>query len=186
MTALEDALPSFDFETRHSRWVNAAPDSVWSALTALRMQDLTLTRPLMSIRHIVGTSPLGDERLVENGPVSMFELDPPRYAVGGTIARSWQLRPERVAVTSLEQFTTFDEPGWATFLTDFSLDPRGGGVQVTTVTRGRCTDDRARRRFALYWALIRVPSALIRQDMLTAICRAARRLDVSDRECPPG
>lgn len=73
---------------------------------------------------------------------------------------------------------SFDEPGWVAFLTDFPVEPRGGGVQLTTVTRGRCTDDRARRRFAAYWAFIRLPSGLIRRDMLAPICRAARRVDV--------
>lgn len=179
MTALEDALPTYDFQMRHSRWVAARPASVWSALTTLTLDDLWIARPLVSIRHLGGTAGYGERSLFEDGPVRMFEVDPPRYAVGGTVGRSWQLRPDRVPVTSLPQFSSFDEPGWVAFLTDFAVEPCRGGVQLTTVTRGRCTDDRARRRFAPYWAFIRVPSGLIRRDMLAAICRGARRADVS-------
>jgi len=179
VTALEDALPGYDFQVRHSRWIAAEPVAVWRALSTLTLDDLWVTRPLVAIRHLGRTAGNGGRRLFTDGPVRMFVLDPPRYALGGTVDRPWQLRPDRIAVTSLQQFMDFDEPGWVAFLTDFTLEVRGNGVQLTTVTRGRCTDSRARRLFAPYWAFIRVPSGLIRRDILAAVSRAARRVDVS-------
>lgn len=69
----------------------------------------------------------------------------------------------------------FEEPGWTKYLTDFHLEPCDGGVQLTTETRGYSTNDRARRRFALYWALIRPASGPVRRDMLVTIRRLATR-----------
>lgn len=59
------------------------------------------------------------------------------------------------------------------YLIDFQLEPRDGGVRLTTETRGHCTDRRARHRMALYWCLIRPGSGLIRRDMLRAVARLA-------------
>ena len=125
MTALEDALPGYDFQVRHSRWIAAEPAAVWRALSTLTLDDLWVTRPLVAIRHLGRTAGNGGRRLFTDGPVRMFVLDPPRYALGGTVDRPWQLRPDRIAVTSLQQFMDFDEPGWVAFLTDFTLEVRG-------------------------------------------------------------
>jgi hypothetical protein len=46
---------------------------------------------------------------------------------------------------------------------------------LTTETRIWCADGRARRRFALYWALVRPFSGLIRILMLRAVAREATR-----------
>ncbi|MDQ4004708.1 MAG: hypothetical protein M3135_00190 [Actinomycetota bacterium] len=42
-----------------------------------------------------------------------------------------------------------------------------------TETRVLCVDDRARRRFAVYWALIGPFSGWIRHDLLRGIARIA-------------
>ncbi len=103
----------------------------------------------------------------------MLETTAPTYTVGGAIARPWQRQPERRDIASLSEFARFDDPGWTKYLTDFHLEPRDGGVQVSTETRGYSTNDRARRRFALYWALIRPASGLVRRDMLATVGRLA-------------
>jgi len=111
--------------------------------------------------------------LFTDGPVRMFEITPSAYAVGGAVARPWQHRPARSDIASLEEFACFAEPGWTKYLTDFQLQPGNGGVQLTTETRGYSTDSRARRRFAVYWALIRPASGLVRRDMLATVRRRA-------------
>ncbi len=103
----------------------------------------------------------------------MFEITPFTYAVGGAVARPWQHRPARRDIASLEEFARFTESGWTKYLTDYHLQPGNGGVQLTTETRGYSTDSRARRRFALYWALIRPASGLVRRDMLATVRRRA-------------
>ena len=44
---------------------------------------------------------------------------------------------------------------------------------MITETRVRCVDDRARRRFALYWLLIKVFSGWLRRDFLRKVARIA-------------
>lgn len=172
-TRLEQTMPVHQFHERHSRWIDASLTEVWQALITLRMDQLTLTRPLVAIRRLGRQTPMSAKPLFTEGPVRMLEVISPTYAVGGTIGRPWQRRPARRHVASLDAFAGFHEPGWTKYLTDFHLESRDGGVQLTTETRGYSTDDWARRRFALYWALIRPASGLVRHDMLATIGRLA-------------
>jgi hypothetical protein len=89
------------------------------------------------------------------------------------IGRPRQFRPVRLPVGSIQRFIAFQEKGWGKYLVSFELAPGPGGVLLTTGTRGTSTDPAARRRFALYWAVIRHPSGLIRRDVLKAVARAA-------------
>lgn len=175
-TRLEQAMPVYHFHERHSRWIAASPTEVWQALTTLRLDQLTLTRPLVALRHVGTQTALPTTPLFTDGPVPMIEVVSPTYAIGGTIGRPWQRRPARRDVASMQEFTGFDEPCWTKYLTDFHLEPLEGGIQLTTETRGYSTDDWARRRFALYWALIRPASGLVRRDLLTTVSRLATRI----------
>ena len=172
-TTLEQTMPVYHFHERHSRWIDASPEQVWQALTTLTLDQLTLTRALVAIRHIRAHAATPAKPLFTDGPVRMFEITPAAYAVGGVVARPWQHRPARADIASLEEFARFAEPGWTKYLTDFHLQPCNGGVQLTTETRGYSTDSRARRRFAVYWALIRPASGLVRRDMLATVRRRA-------------
>ena len=53
------------------------------------------------------------------------------------------------------------------------LQAVSGGTLLSTETRAIANDDAARRRFAIYWRLIRPASSLIRHDILRAIARQA-------------
>ncbi len=172
-TLLEQAMPLYHFHERHSRWIDAEPARVWQVLSTLTLDQLTLTRPLMSMRRLGRRSSMTSKPLFTDGPVRMLELAPPTYAVGGAVTRAWHLHPPRRDVGSLEEFIRFEEPGWVKYLTDFNLQSGEGGVRLTTETRCRATDRRARRLFALYWALIRPGSGLIRRDMLATVARLA-------------
>ncbi len=139
-TRLEQTMPVYHFRERHSRRIAASPPEVWQALTTLRLDQLPVARPLVALRHVGAQSAKPTKPLFTDGPVSMIEVLPPTYAVGGTIGRPWQRQPARRNVASLDEFTGFDEPGWTKYLTDFHLEPREGGVQLTTETRGHSTD----------------------------------------------
>lgn len=174
-TPLEHTIPVYHFHEQHSRWIDASPTQVWQALTTLSLDQLTLTRPLIALRHLGTHAPSSDRPLFTDGPLSMLETTAPTYAVGGAIARPWRRHPERRDIATLSEFARFDEPGWTKYLTDFHLEPRDGGVQLTTETRGYSTNEWARRRFTLYWALIRMGSGLVRRDMLATVSRLATR-----------
>ncbi len=173
MTDLDVVLPQYDFAERHRRLIRAEPESVWNALTTLTLADLRLTQPLVWVRGLGGRRPEVDKPLFSSGPVTMLIVNGPWYALGGAVSRPWQRSPTRLPVTTLEEFLAVDEPGWATYLTDFRLRPVSGGTLLSTETRVRCTDSRSRQRFALYWAVIRPFSGMIRHEMLAAADRRA-------------
>lgn len=180
-TRLEQTMPVYRFHERHNRWVAASSTEVWQALTTLRLDQMPLARPLVALRHLGTRTAMPTAPLFTDGPVRMIEVLAPTYAIGGAIGRPWQRQPTRRDVTSLPEFIAFDEPGWTKYLTDFHLEPREGGIQLTTETRGYSTDDWARRRFALYWALIRPASGLVRRDLLTTVSRLATRAPAAPR-----
>ncbi len=174
-TTLERTMPVYHFRERHSRLIAARPETMWQALVSLTLNDLAITKPLVALRHLGSHSGSPAKPLFTHGPVTMLEVEPPRYAVAGAVARAWQPKPERRTVTTIGAFTAFDEPGWVKYLTDFTLTTEGGHTRLSTETRGYSTDDHARRLFRLYWAAIRLPSGVIRKDMLRAIARLTRR-----------
>lgn len=75
----------------------------------------------------------------------------------------------------LQPFTPDNPPGIAKLVLSFQWQRNAAGHHdLTTVTRIYCTDDRARRRMALYWAVIRPFSGLIRLRLLNHIRRASQ------------
>lgn len=172
-TSLERALPTQHVDEHHSRLIAADIDTVWAALASLRMDQLSVTRPLVALRHLGRRAPSPAQPLLTGGPVTILELDPPSYAVGGAIGRPWRPRPERRDVLTMADFRAFDEPGWVKYLTDFQLTEEPGGTRLTTRTRGHATDARSRRLFLAYWAVIRLGSGLIRRDILATVDRLA-------------
>lgn len=171
-TLLEQVMPVYHFHEVHHRRMAAPADAVWDALRRVRLDDLRLTQPLVALRHLGARTTPATGPLLTEGPVRLLELRE-GYAIGGTVARPWQRRPARQDVADLAAFVAYAEPGWTKYLTDFAVLERAGGVELRTETRGYSTDDASRRRFAAYWALIRVPSGLIRRDLLAAVDRLA-------------
>lgn len=169
-TMLERAMPVYHFRETHQRLIHAGPDRVWEALTSLTLDQLTLTKPMVALRHL-GRPPSPRRPLFTDGPVQLVAVDSPRYALGAAIAQPWRLSPPRHEVASLPEFVEFDAPGWTKYLTDFRLQTSDAGVRLSTETRGYSTDQHARRRFALYWAAIRTGSHLVRLDILATVAR---------------
>lgn len=174
-TTLQRTMPVYHFRERHSRLISAPPDVVWHALTTLTFDDLTITRPLVALRYLGRRRTSGAKLVLTEGPTTIFDLDAPQYAIGGAVSRPWQRTPERRIVTSIDEFETFDEPGWAKYLVDFDLTREGDATRLSTETRGYSTNDHARRVFRFYWAAIRLGSGVIRRDVLASIAKASAR-----------
>lgn len=172
-TTLAEALPGTRFSERHSLDIDASPEQVWAALTALRWSDLRITRLLMLLRSLGRAPKAGEQRVLDQGPV---RLESPRYAAGAAIGRPWQLRPEPGPhVEGLQGVADFGEPGRLKYGMDFTLiELPTGHTRLDTATLCEPTDESARRRFRPYWLLIRPFSGLIRRDMPHAIARRAQ------------
>ena len=172
-TLLDEVLPEFDFRSRHSRRVAASPEWVAEAVEVLSMGRAASL--LFKLRGIDLPSGSIREALTESGFTVLAER-PGREVVAGTNGQFWALRElaHMEAPPDLAGFRAFDRPGWAQAAISLRFEPCGNGsTEVATETRVRCVDDAARRRFAVYWSLIKVFSGWLRRDFLRRIARIA-------------
>jgi len=181
MLTLDELLPDPDFRERHGRRIAAPPAPVWDAVQELRLGDLALSRALMGVRllppRLAGRPEslrMVSGRLLEEGPVPVLASEPGRSVVAGGVLQPWKLtggeEPPELDAAALRAFA---EPGWVKVGYDLVVEPDGSGSRLTTETRVTATDPGTRRRFGLYWVLIRPGSGLIRRDMLRAVARRA-------------
>jgi hypothetical protein len=100
---------------------------------------------------------------------TVLDEDPPRELLIGLVGRFWRLRGglRRIGAKSLVEGVP---PGCARAAWNFRIEPldRGRNV-VVTETRVQCADLKTRRKFGVYWILIRPGSGLIRRCMLRTI-----------------
>jgi len=184
VTSLDQILPSFQHREQHTRWIDAPPQAVWDALQSVSFDELSVMRLGLALRGLPARL-LGRAEAAPAGPfLAGFKAhgyvvlaeEPGREVVNGSIARPWKpAGAERTTVAQLAQFVGFADPGWAKVAADFRLKHERGGTRISTETRVLTTDAKARRAFAAYWTIIRVPSGLIRRDLLRAIARRAER-----------
>ena len=91
----------------------------------------------------------------------------------GLVGRFWTATGQILRLDA-EGVRTFDEPGYAKAVWDFRLAAQPDGTtRLSTETRVRCLDAPSRRRFRLYWRVIRPFSGLIRIALLRAVAREA-------------
>jgi hypothetical protein len=130
------------------------------------------------MRILMGLRTLGrkvgeDDRTVFEGFKGMgfreVAQDAGRELVVVGIGQFWKPSGGLQKVTSKEQFLSFQEPGYAKTAFNFRIEDG----ELSTETRIAGTDAHARRRFGLYWLLIRPGSGLIRREWLRAIDRRA-------------
>jgi hypothetical protein len=172
-TLLDQVLPQFDFSSRHERRVAAPPERVAQAIVAFRLRGRASLLARIRGLHIP-SGPIRDA-LVGSGFTILAER-PGREMVAGTTGQFWALREQAhmEAPPDLQAFRVFDRPGWAQGAISILIEPlENGSTNVTTETRVRCVDDAARRRFAIYWLLIKVFSGWLRRDFLRTIARIA-------------
>ena len=118
----------------------------------------------------------GDAPLVDGFTRAGFFVlaEEPDELVFGVVGRFWTLDGgiERIAASD---FVTFAEPGFAKAVFNFPVREVAGGTLLTTETRIKGTDERARRSFRRYWRVVMPGSALIRRAWLRAIRKRAER-----------
>jgi hypothetical protein len=167
MILLDRAMPNCDRREVHRRPSHAPPAAVWETIHELRGDELKLMRALMSMRSL-GRSRGGAETVLRSFQRMGFRViaeEPGSELVIAGIGRFWKLSGGLRRVEGPDHFAAFDEPGYAKVAFNFRLDD---GV-LSTETRIAGTDAHARRRFGIYWMLVRPGSGLIRREWLRAI-----------------
>lgn len=170
--ALARTLPAARFGEWHAAVLRARPEAVWRAVHEIRWRELRLTLPLLLLR---GFGPALDAPCFQTLAARGAQLsDPPRESAFVVVGRPWRLRPGFLpdAPRTMREVRDFAEPGWLKYGMEWRLTPLDAErTLVETATLCEAGDAAARRRFAPYWALIRLPSGLVRRDMLAAIRR---------------
>jgi hypothetical protein len=174
---LEDILPHHDVHEVHSTAIAASPEAVLDAVHEVTAREV----PLMVFLTLLRAGPRARRLAGGRTILAQFERagfvplrEGPDGLVYGGVGRFWTPSGGLRRLDAAE-FDAFEEPGYAKAAFSFVLEPRGERTLLTTETRVRCTDERARRSFKLYWRLISLGSAAIRIAWLRAIRRRAER-----------
>lgn len=171
---IDDFMPVFHAVERHALTVAAPPPVVYRAIAQTDFARAGLIRWLLRLRGLgrPGRLTLGD--VTRGGFVLLGERPGCEMALG-IAGKFWTPSGGRVTLDA-EGFRRFERAGYAKAVWDFRVVEAGEGVtRLTTETRIWCADGAARRRFRLYWAVVRPFSGLIRILMLRAVAREATR-----------
>jgi hypothetical protein len=156
VTGLDKAVPRWQFDERHEIRIAAPPERIYSAIRLVTAGEIRFFQILTTIRclgrcreesiiHAPDAKPILE--VATRGGFRVLLDDPPRELVIGT-----RVAPRTLAVMN------------------FRVEPDG---RVTTETRVFAETDSARRKFAVYWRIIRPGSGIIRRGWLEAIKRRA-------------
>lgn len=177
--AIDRHLGVYDVRSYHSTEVEASATATYRAARDL---DLGRSAPVVALLAVRGlphfltgkmrpSRSLTLETFLQAGFV-MLEENAPRELVMGAVGRFW--RPDSGFLRlPTDDFSTFDEPGFAKAVMSLTVDDQGRSSLLATETRVACTDASARRKFSLYWRAIGPFSGLIRRIMLDQVKRTA-------------
>lgn len=170
--ALDRLLPHWDHRERHEIAVRAPREDVLRAVDETRWRDLPLFHALLLVGSLGTKRAKAEEAFLGSmteGGFTELHRTGHELVVGAVVATEEPKGPAALAEPAAESFAAFDRPGHYKVAFDF----RVGEGRLTTETRVLSTDEAARRRFARYWMLIRLPSGLIRREWLHGIRRRA-------------
>jgi hypothetical protein len=183
-SALDRAMPSWQFHEVHTIRIAAPPDAVYRSIHSVTADEILFFRTLTWIRspHF-GRSDGRSILQPPSDPVPLLTValrsgfitisdEPAREIVIGTVVAGHisALRGARTA----ENFVRLSAPGFVKATMNFLIEPAGPRTSdVTTETRVFATDARTSRLFAPYWRVIYPGSALIRRMWLRAVKRRA-------------
>jgi hypothetical protein len=148
VSLIDDWLPEFEVGKRYDAAVAAAPE---------RAVDLVLA------------GPVAPDRLV--GSLLALRGIPARGRTVEEYLRTLDF--DHLGRTPTEWAAAHDGRRLKVAIA-FEAEPIPGGSRLATETRVRALDDRARRRFRLYWLAVGEFSGLIRRRWLRSVQEAAR------------
>jgi hypothetical protein len=183
--ALDRLLPRWDHREKHELAVHAPREQVLRAVEETRWRDLPFCNALLMVGSFGTRREKAQEPFLSSmtggGFIELHRSDN-ELVVGAVVSIDDPKGPAGLAAPVDEAFAAFDRPGHYKVAFDFRVTE---GL-LTTETRVISTDEAARRRFARYWALIRLPSGLIRRDWLHGIRRRAEEPGARSRKPETG
>ena len=188
----DEIVPAAPYRELHRRLVAAPIEDVWPHCLDVSAREVRTLGPLMALRSLPALITRKGARsasapralldvFTDEGFVLLHRDSAPLYGrasiVFGGAGQFWSARNNTpIAFSDGDAFVDFDEPGHAKVITRLdAIDLGDGTTRIETETLVAGTDPVSTRRFGPYWALIRLPSGLIRRSWLAAIDRRVRR-----------
>ena len=171
---LSDFLPQYDFSERHERVIAAPRDAVRRAAEEWSPAESWLWRALLVGRGL--GRPSGTLRQWAEALGFLCLADTEDEVVYGQAGRFWSLRERQALVSARtpEELLALDDPRAAVAAMSVRIEALAPDrTRLSTETRIHALGPPARRRFRLYWLLIRPFSGLLRRAMLAGIKRRA-------------
>jgi hypothetical protein len=183
---LDEVLPQYHVREVHELGIEATPDAIYEAIENLTPQEVPIAGLLMGLRSLPAR--ISGRRLPrDGGPTTLLhqmrkggfvalESEPGQENVLLLVGQFWKLRGgTNVRISNRDEFREFNDPRFARAAINFLVVPQEaiGMCRLRTETRVSVPGRAARRRFLLYWAVIRPWSGLIRHAWLRAVKRRA-------------
>ena len=170
-------MPRYHFSERHQIYVDAPQHVAFNAVAATDITDSAIARILLALWRFP-TRLLLRESL--NRPISVRDLlvlshDSPTSLVRGIVVG--RISRSQAREITPQEFPLFDKADCFKSILGFHVTPQGDGALVQTETRAWCTSGLALMVFAPYWAVVRLPSGLIRRRLLAHIKRKSESRD---------
>ncbi|MGW7465530.1 hypothetical protein ACWGJT_12705 [Streptomyces xantholiticus] len=163
-TLLDHQMPKWHFREHHWVAVLAPREEVLQAARELTWRQAPVARFLLGFtrnRLRPGDRVLDD---FAKGGDTVLALGDDEFLYGGIGSQAGPVTPDR---PMHEVFLDYAEPG----CTKVGFHMRYSDGILATETRILATDEKTRRSFGRYWALIRIPSGIIRISLLAAVKR---------------
>ncbi len=168
---IDKFLPDYQFREHHARKVRCRPAQ---ALAAVKTCDLAASAPVRTLFRLRGLP--SDGMTLAGMEAVGFRLLGERVArelVIGLVGRFWT---PSGGIHRFEpaDFSALDGPVWARAATNFHAVAVSSTItRLTTETRVWCPTAASRRRFRLYWWLIRPFSGWVRIEWLRLVSQQA-------------
>lgn len=170
ISALDELVADWQWRSRSTAWVTAAPAEVFLAFEQVTLAELpgaAEVRRRQAKGDRSGVTMLHD--LLDQGFFLLHE-DPESELVLGRVGHFW--RPgaaAAVTVTGRRAFLAFTEPGYTKTALSLQIQPAGDGCMVAVESRVLATDEHTRREFNRYWLVGSWANPAGRKELLAAV-----------------
>lgn len=186
---LDGLMPVYTFNELHDVRIKASPDEVKEVFRVTGVNDIPIVHLLMKIRGIadedVDLSDRASNNLVGSDTVStpdfnFFVVSPDEWItvmiLKSVIITNNSNQPAPPEISTLEQFRTFNEPGYVKVAVNFRfISTNSNETIVTTETRNNGITSKDNRAFGCYWRVVYPGSAIIRRVWLDTIKKKAEQ-----------
>lgn len=178
-------LPAYDFREMHAVGVAADRKRIYTGAKELQPSEMPLVHRLFALRSLPARLAGRTEMRFAAGRTLLDQMQalgfvlledrPDEEIILGLVGQFWRPRAGLTfrPITG-EEFLNFATPGYARAVVSLRIEPRAADAcSLCTETRVAVTDAASRRKFAVYWLLIRPGSGIIRRMWLRAMKRRA-------------